>query len=209
VYWLNPTSRISLDLRITLENMDELLARRRSPFAVALAVSGILCLAILRLPDTFVENLGQDGPLNASQADWAFRLLAVFAILQILYGAYFVLRVERVGKARVDDPKVARMTRLEIMTSLSRNAAGMVFLTVVYGVAAFVATGLRGGFWLFPGMALAQAAWYYRQLGEIGRWLVFQEEPVEDKTRAEWRREPPDYAPPIARGLEPAGDSSN
>jgi hypothetical protein len=102
------------------------------------------------------------------------------------------------------------MSREEIIVSLARNAAGMCGLTLVYGIAALGLTGQRGGFWLFPGLLVLQAAWYYRQVGEIAKWIEFQ--PAFIATEAPtpgWSAGPPDYTPPIARGLSPApGDNA-
>jgi hypothetical protein len=54
---------------------------------------------------------------------------------------------------------------------------------------------------------LAQAAWYYRQVGDIGRWLGFQPEVVAQPSSAVWIREPDDYCPPLARSLTPVTES--
>jgi hypothetical protein len=85
----------------------------------------------------------------------------------------------------------------------------MVFLTFVYGLAAFLVTGQRGGYWLFAVLFIAQAAWYYRQVGDIGRWLGFQPEVVAQPSSAVWVREPGDYCPPLARSLTPVTESSH
>jgi hypothetical protein len=83
----------------------------------------------------------------------------------------------------------------------------MIFLTFVYGLAAFLVTGQRGGYWLFAVLFLAQGAWYYRQVGDIGRWLEFQPEVVTRPSSAVWIREPDDYCPPLARSLTPVIES--
>jgi hypothetical protein len=80
----------------------------------------------------------------------------------------------------------------------------LVPLMAAFGVAAFVVTGERGGFWVFPLVALAQGAWYYRQVGQIGNWLNFQPEVAPAEPAAGAVPEvPPDYSPPLARGLGP------
>ncbi len=92
------------------------------------------------------------------------------------------------------------------MRSLARNSGAAIAITIGYGVVSLAFTGLRAGFWLFVFIAALQAAWYYRQSGEIARWLTFQ--PDVRKSSSEWRREPPDYCPPLTRGLESAGAPS-
>jgi hypothetical protein len=186
-------------------------ARRRGPFIVLLIVLGIICLAVFRLPGSFLTQINDHKPLDDTQAGWAFRLLVLVAIAQAVYGGFGVLQSERVRKARERDDKVRAMSREEIVVSLARNAAGMCALTLVYGIAALGLTGQRGGFWVFPGLILLQASWYYRQLSEITKWIAFQ--PAFVATEAPtpgWSAGPPDYAPPIARGLSPAsGDNAS
>ena len=180
----------------------ELSNRRWTPFAIVGGVLAIVCIAILRLPESFVGQIERNRPFTSSQAGWAYRLLAFAAAGQALYGGFVLLRAERVEKARAKDPKVARMSREKILAVVTRNAATMVFWTIAYGVAAFAVTGQRGGFWLFPLIALVQGAWYIRQTGEVARWMRFQPEPAEEEPpRALWKREPDDYTPPILRGL--------
>ncbi len=99
------------------------------------------------------------------------------------------------------------LPRDRIARSVSRNAAGITCLTIVYGVAIFLLTGLRGGYVPFPLLALAQGAWYFRQAGVVARWLAFQPEAVpEPPAPEEWSREPDDYLPPLARGLDAGGE---
>ena len=182
--------------------MNELYRRRRVPFAVTAAALAVLSIAVARLPDSFVVSIENNRPLTGPQAGWAYRLLAFAAVAQAIYGGFVVLRAERVKEARTSDPKIAAMSHPEAIASLSRNAAGMVIWTFVYGLSAFAVTGERGGFWLFPVLCLLQGAWYFRQIGEVARWLAFQ--PVaadQEDAPAVWRREPDDYCPPIARGL--------
>lgn len=184
--------------------MTELESRRRVPFAFTAALVGIITLAIFRLPEPFVAQIQNSGFLSLSARGWAFRLLAFFALIQALYMGYSVLRTERVKSAREREPRIARMTRPKVMSSLVRSAVGALILTVIYGIAAFAATGFRAGFWLFAGIAVAQGLWYYRQLGVIARWLGFQPESTSDeRASGAWVAAPLDYCPPIARALTP------
>ncbi|MBW3595509.1 MAG: hypothetical protein KY391_08010 [Actinobacteria bacterium] len=187
---------------MTEPSVANLYERRRPSFLVTAAVITILSVAIARLPDSFVNTLERNRFLDNSSAGWAYRLLALFAIVQGLYGGFYVLRIDHVKRSRVEDPKVAAMTRMQVITSLSRNAAGMIALTFIYGLAAFGVTGERGGFWLFPFLCLLQGAWYFREIGAVARWLGFQPDTaIEVVPEAVWKREPPDYSPPIARSL--------
>ena len=181
--------------------------QRWPPFALVLAVLMVLSLAVARLPESLVEQLQRNTPLPGTEGGWAYRLLAAVAVVQVLYGGFRVLRVERVKKAQETDAKVARMPRPRLLGSIARNAAGMILLTFVYGLAAFLVTGQRGGYWLFVVLFLAQGAWYYRQVGDIGRWLGFQPEVVAQPSSAVWMREPDDYCPPLARSLTPVTEN--
>ena len=186
-------------------------SRRRGPFIVLLVVLIIICIAVLRLPDTFLRRLNDHKLLDDTQSGWAYRLLVFVALAQAVYGAFGVLQSEKVRKARERDDKVRAMSREEIMVSVARNAAAMCGLTLVYGIAALGLTGQRGGFWVFPGIVLLQAAWYYRQVGEIAKWIEFQPAFIATETAApDWSPGPPDYVPPIARGLTPtSGDNAS
>jgi hypothetical protein len=170
----------------------------------------IVFVAVARLPESLISQIERARPLTEGQAGWVFRLMLLAALVQAAYGGFAVLRPERVGSALARDPKLARMDRASIVAMVARNAAGMVALTVVYGLACTGLTGERGGFWLFALLAVAQGAYYYRQTGLIARWLALQPEPAPDKRTGEWNREPPDYSPPLARGLDggPARPSS-
>lgn len=176
-----------------------------------LIVLAIICLAVFRLPGSFLTQINDHKWLDDTQAGWAYRLLVFVALAQAIYGGFGVLQTERVRKARERDDKIRAMSREEIVVSLARNAAGMCALTLVYGIAALGLTGQRGGFWVFPGLILLQAAWYYRQLGEIAKWIAFQPAFIAAETPTPgWSAGPPDYTPPIARGLTPAsGDNAS
>lgn len=180
----------------------DLLKRRRRPFLVAAALAVVVCIAVVQLPDSFVGQLERNRPLTDAQAGWAYRLLAFFAIGLMFYGGFAVFRTQRIADARVRDERLARMPKVKIVASLARNAAGMVFITIVYGIASLALTGQRGGFWLFPVVAVLQGAWYYREIGQVARWSAFQmEADQKDPDRGAWSREPPGYCPPIAREL--------
>jgi hypothetical protein len=196
----------------TLGSVAEPASSRRIPFAAAAVVLLLVCVVVARLPDPFVIALEENSPLeSSSQAGWAFRLIALVAVAQALYGGFALLRVDRVEAARERDPGVSRMPATRLIRGLARTAAVMPVLTLLYGIAALWATGLRGGFWLFPTIALLQGAWYYRQVGEIARWLSFQPKARTEGPHAAWVPAPPGYWPPLARGMkdppgaEPAG----
>ncbi|MDP9068618.1 MAG: hypothetical protein M3N53_09805 [Actinomycetota bacterium] len=187
--------------------MQELLERRLRPFATVAVLLAIVCLAMVRLPESFLSLLQRRSPFTLAQIGWAYRLLAVAAVAQALYGGFVLLRPDHVESARRRDPKLAALPRSKLIATVARTAASMTAFTLIYGLAAFGISGQRGGFWLFPGLALAQGAWYYRQVGQVATWAGFQPESASEevKERAAWRREPPDYCPPLARGLVPAG----
>lgn len=183
--------------------MDQVVVRRRRPFLVAAVLIVVVCGVVIGLPDSFLTQLERNRPFTDSQAGWAYRLLAFFAAAQLIYAGYSIFSIERVSQAREQDPRFAALTKPQVIASLARNAAALVIFTLVYGVASVLITGLRGGFWLFPLLAVAQAAWYYREIGQIASWSTHQ--PDTDSSRAQrgvWQREGPDYCPPIARGLK-------
>lgn len=172
---------------------------RLVPFLIAATVLFMICLAMARLPDAYASQLERNSPFTSSQAGWAYRLLALAALAQAAYGGFSLFQVERVRKARAEDEKTASMSSGELVRSLARTAAGMSLLTIVYGIASFYVSGQRGGFWLFALIAVAQGAWYVRQVGQIARWLELQPAaPPRNKTSA-WKGEPPDYSPPLGR----------
>jgi len=183
--------------------MEALLARRRGPFLAVVTFGALVCIAVLAIPEPFLEQIERNRPLNDSQVGWIYRLLAIAAAVQVLYGGFRVFRIERVQTAREHDPRVAAMPREKLIASLSRNAAGMIALTLIYGLATTMVSGLRGGFWLFPVLALAQGAWYYREIGQVARWDAFQPEPVtEDPDKKPWDPYPGNHVPVLARGLK-------
>ena len=175
--------------------------RRLVPFLVAAIILFIVCLALFRLPEAFVSRIGRNTPFTASQTGWAYRLLVFAALAQAIYGGFWVLQVDKVRKARAEDEKTAALSQDDLMQVISRNAAIMALLSLVYGLAAFYVGGERGGFWLFAFLTVAQGAWYFRQVGQIGKWL-YQQPAVEAtaKPSTAWEREPPDYSPPLGRG---------
>jgi len=185
--------------------VNDLSGRRIAPFGAAAAAIAVTSILVASLPAILVEQIERARVLSDAQAGWAYRLLIAAAVAQALYGGFSILRPERLEAARRRDPKTAGMSRRALIASVARNAAGMVLLTLVYGLAAFGVTGERGGFWPFVALAVAQGAWYYREVGAVARWLGFQPEPVEEQAGAHvWRREPHDYCPPLVRGLSAA-----
>jgi hypothetical protein len=178
------------------------MARRARPFAIVAVLTAVICIAVIRLPDTFLALLERNSPFTTAQTGWAYRLLAFAAVVQALYGGFVLLRPDHVEQARRKDTKLAATPRAKLVGIVARTAASMILMTLVYGLAAFGISGQRGGFWLFPVLAVAQGAWYYRQVGQIGRWMGFQPESgASNPARAMWQREPADYCPPLARGL--------
>lgn len=189
--------------------MQELISRRARPFAVVAVVIGVVCIAVARLPQSFVSLLERKSPFTSAQIGWAYRLLVLAAVAQALYGGFVLLRADRVEEARRRDPKLASLSRSKLTGIVARTAASMVLFTLVYGLAAFGVGGQRGGFWLFPLLAVSQGAWYYRQVGAVARWMGFQPETQpESADRGIWKREPADYCPPLARALAPLTTTS-
>ena len=175
------------------------------------AVLAIAYLAMARLPESYVAQLARSRPLGSVQADWAYRLLVFAAAAQAIYGGFVLLQTERIRGVLTGEGRMAGLTRERVLVLVTRNAATMIALTFVYGLAAFVITGQRGGFWLFAVLTLFQGAWYFRQVNEIAKYLDFQPEPEPEKTDDTWKRPSADYSPPIARGLtlQPTSHSPN
>lgn len=183
--------------------MEKPLRTSLTPFLVALAILLVAALAVLRLPETLVAQLANNRFFTSSQSGWAYRLLVLAAVAQAAYGGFVLLRAENVHKARLKDSRIATLGASQVISLLSRNAAFLALLTLVYGLAAFAVTGQRGGFWLFPLIALLQGAWYYRQVAEVGRWLSLQAEPDEASDAGSPSDSSSRYCPPLARGLTP------
>lgn len=182
--------------------MEELIRQRRGPF-VLFGVAGLVaCIVVAALPESLVAQMARNRALNSSQAGWAYRLLVGFALAAAAYTMFKAITVEAVKRSQERSEKVRALPAERVIDSVSQNAAALPLLTIVYGIASLIFTGQRGGFWLFPLIALGQGAWHYRSVGEIARWLSFQPEPEpEEEVSTEWKREPPDYCPPLARGL--------
>ncbi len=178
---------------------------RSKPFLLAAALLVIVCIAVLQLPDIGLVQFERRRELSSAQAGWAYRLLVLAALLQIFFGGWRVLRVERVAEELEDGRSVDRLDDERVVGRLARTSAVMVILTVAYGVAALVLTAERGGFWLFALLAVAQGAWYYREVGVIARWVQGRGETGRPRAPT-WTGAPQDYVPPIARALIP--DSS-
>jgi hypothetical protein len=189
--------------------MDDLLRRRRLPFIIVAVIGFVLAVAVLRLPDSFLIQLENSSPLTVSQRMWLIRFLGIFAFGQALYVGLSVLRVETVRQARLDE-KYAAMPFDRLVGALARNSAFAIWLTIFYGFVGLALTGNRGSFWLFGGIAVLQMAWYYRQTGEIARWLALQSPPdAAVPPSSLWQREPDDYSPPLLRGMKPVQPRSS
>jgi hypothetical protein len=185
--------------------MDDLAGRRRWPFLLFGAVGLVACFVVAALPESLVVQLERNRGLNSGQAGWAYRLLVLFALAGAAYSMFKVFTIESVQKDQARNAKTRAMPPERVVDSVAQNAAAIPLLNVVYGAASLMFTGQRGGFWLFPLIALAQGAWHYRSVGEIARWLSLVPEPEpEEEISTEWKREPADYCPPLARGLVPA-----
>lgn len=182
--------------------MDDLVTRRRVPFTVVGIVVAVTTLALFRLPELFVAQLRRNAALADARGTWGFRILLVVSVGQAVFVGYRVLRTERLAEVEAEristDPDRGRLA-----SAVAWMAAGMVALTLVYGVAMFLFTGLRAGFWAFAAVILAQALWYYRLAGDFSRWLAREPAPPRRTGRA-WDRGDADYTPPIARGLGPS-----
>lgn len=198
-----------LDCRGYAAGVHELMSRRFRPFAVVGVITVVVSVAVARLPDSLVELMQRKTPLTLAEVGWAYRLLAFAAVAQALYGGFVLLRPDHIEAARRKDPKVAALPRARLIGIVARTAASMLLFTLIYGLAAFIVGGQRGGFWLFPLLVVAQGAWYYRQVGQVAKWAGFQPEPVVGEPgRGAWQREPADYTPPLARGLTPVTPAS-
>lgn len=177
-----------------------------------MAVVGVVTLAVMRLDETFVEQLRRNRPFDGGQSGWIYRLIAIAAVAQALYVGFAVLRSERVKVARERDEKLARLGRGELVRSVARNAAATAGLSLVYGLSAFALTGERAGFWLFFVLVLLQLAWYYRSCGQIAAFMSYQPEFVTSGHESaggsahleETAGHP--YSPPIARGVDELPD---
>lgn len=184
--------------------VEELANRRRGPFIVVAALFVAICVVVIAIPDSVLALIERNRPLTDVQAGWAYRLLAFFAIGQIVYTGMSVFRIDRLEKLRERDERFAKLPKPKVISSLARNAAALVSFTLVYGLASIGLTGQRGGFWLFPMLAVAQGAWYYREIGQIASWKAFQREPAADEgDKGAWSGADADYCPPLTRGLTP------
>jgi hypothetical protein len=182
--------------------VEQLIRRRRGPFVLFGAAGIVACIVVAALPESLVAQMERNRALSSGQAGWAYRLLVVFALAAAAYTMSKAITVDSVKRSQDRSEKVRALPAERVIDSVSQNAAALPLLTIVYGIASLIFTGQRGGFWLFPLIALGQGAWHYRSVGEIARWLSFQPEPEpEEEISTEWKREPPDYCPPLARGL--------
>ena len=183
--------------------MSRLERRRRFPFAIGAGIVAIVVVAAARLPESFVNGLERRSTFSFAQSTWIFRLFLVAALIQALYSGFVRFRTDRIQRALERDDRAAAWSREKLVGIVARNAVVAALTTLVYGIVLLGLTGLRGSFWAFPLVALAQGAWYYRLVGELARWSSFRPEAPTRPAPSEWQREPPDYCPPLARGLLP------
>ena len=182
--------------------MEELASHRRGPFVILAALFVTICVVVIAVPDSVLAQIERNRPLTDSQAGWAYRLLAFFALGQIVYTGMSVFRIDRLQQLRERDERFAKLPKAKVISSVARNAAALVSFTLVYGVASIALTGQRGGFWLFPVLAIAQGAWYYREIGQIAAWKSFQPDPVSRPSdEGAWTGTDASYCPPLTRGL--------
>jgi hypothetical protein len=163
----------------------------RLVFVSAAAAVAIVTAAVFRLPGTFVEVLERNALLQESAAGWAVRLLAIAAAAQAAYVGFVVLRPDRVARTIEHEG----MSHDRAAVAIASTAAATAALTLLYGLAAFLTTGERGGFWIFSLIAVAQITWYLRLTGNAIDQLRRQpERPAESG-----------YCPPLARGFVRGG----
>jgi hypothetical protein len=173
---------------------------RNPPFFICGGIALIVTIAFFRLPETLVTQIEDRRIATGLVGNWTYRLLAVAAVLQAVYAGR-ALRTEKVRRF-VPEERVDIAAFGPLYTSLARNAAIAVLLTFVYLLAAFFVTGGRASMWFFVALAVAQWAWYYRQLGKVAEWLGSQPRPLPEPP--EWAALPPEpaaHVPPLARGL--------
>ncbi|MDQ3956285.1 MAG: hypothetical protein M3285_12140 [Actinomycetota bacterium] len=191
--------------------MSHRVERNWTLFWVVAAIMAIAFVALARLPESLVAQMTRNRPFfdTSAQADWAYRILVIVAGAQAIYGAFSVLQVDRVRRAMDADPRLSLASRQRVLVVVTRTAAGMILLTLVYGFVAFWFTGQRGGFWLFAFIAVVQLLWYLRQVSSIAGYLDWQKDPVAAPADDGWHLPSPDYSPPIARGLGPPNTGSS
>ena len=181
--------------------MARLARLRYPPLLLCAGLALVLTVAFFRLPDTLVTQLEDRRIVTGSAGDWTYRLLAVAAVLQAAY-AGSVLRTERLRR-HVPDSPVPTSAFEPLFSTLARSAAVAVGLTFVYLLAAFFLTGGRASAWFFVVVAIAQWAWYFRQLGKVAEWLESQPKPGPEPP--EWAQtdplSPATHVPPIAQAL--------
>lgn len=176
-----------------------MLALRRLPFSLLAISLAIVAVTVANLPASFVSDLGMRDGLDPAQAGWLYRLLAVAAAAQAVYGAFFVVSPGRVAAVRLRHPQARPAMQLFV-----RTAVMLTGLTFVYGIAALLLTGYRGGFWLFITIAGAQLAWYYLALRAVADAVARHEGPKAGQKRPAWSGTETGYSPPLVRGVRPA-----
>src|SRR5947208_9217731 len=122
-------------------------SRRRRPFLLAAGAALILCIAVARLPGSFVDLLARRSALDSYQQAWLILLLLTVTAVQALHGGFVLLRPERVATAAQDDRRLAGRGAADVAGLIARNAAAMALLTLVYGLAAFWLTRRKEIFW--------------------------------------------------------------
>jgi hypothetical protein len=159
--------------------MRTLADRRRLPFLWGVGILAIVSLAVARLPESFVEGLQDDSPFSLQQSTWIFRFFAAAALIQALYGGFRQFRLDRIRNALETDEAAAAWPSERLVSTIARNAVVASLMPLVYGLVLLGLTGLRGNYWLFALLSLAQLAWYYRLAGELERWATDRRTPLE------------------------------
>ncbi len=159
-------------------------AARRGPFLVLAAISLIVTIAVFRLPEALVALLVRHRFLEARQATWGLWLIFAAAFVQALYCGFVTFSPERLAASVRRDSKMALRPLPEATRSMARAGASVAGFTLVYGLAAFLVTGGRAGFWLFVTLLAAQGPWHYRQVGRASRFLARQPEVADDASVA-------------------------
>ncbi len=166
---------------------------RRTPF-IAIATAGVIvCLVVMAIPESRIVAWHTARSLTDSQSGWAYGLLVLAATAQVFYSGYITFGIGQADKLRAAEKPE------KVPTWLSRNAAIATALTLVYGLAALRITAERGGFWLFPLLAIAQGAWLYRKVRELVE-RVGQRSGIEETVEEGWT-EAEDFTPALARGV--------
>jgi hypothetical protein len=173
------------------------LSTRRTwrPFAYLAVVLGVTCIAVARLPESFVAVMRRGAVLSGAEADWALVLLLVAAVGQAAYGGFVVLHRSTLERIAARDPEFADLPGERAAAVVGRTAAAIGAVTLIYGGAHLLLTWQRGSFWAFAIVCAAQGAWYLREARVVGEWLLTRPAAA-PKSQAD-----PPYCPPLARRL--------